>query len=146
MQTLRIMRAMTRNGRKHPVVRLAAQSLVADLPAKDLGLEVRRIHAFVRDDIRYVRDIRGVETVHAPEVTLRLGSGDCDDKAVLAAALLESIGHRTRFMAVGFGPGQLSHVMPEVQLGPHWVPLEVTEPVPPGWFPPGVIERMPLAV
>lgn len=146
MQTLRVMRAMTLNGRKHPIVRLTAQQLVADLPAKDAGAEIRRVHAFVRDEIRYVRDIRNVETVHAPEVTLELGSGDCDDKSVLAASLLEAIGHRTRFMAVGFAPGQLSHVLPEVKLGPHWVPLEVTEPVRPGWFPSGVVERMPLNV
>lgn len=146
MQTLRVMRALTRAGRKHPVVRLAAQELVGDLAPKDYGAEVSRIHAFVRDRIRYVRDIRNVETVQAPEVTLELGSGDCDDKSVLAASLLEAIGHRTRFLAVGFRSGQLSHVMPEVQIGRHWVPLEVTEAVPPGWMPPAIVERMALEV
>lgn len=140
------MRTLARNGRAHPVVRLSAQHLVGDLPSKDAGAEVQRIHAFVRDRIRYVRDVRGVETVQAPEVTLELGSGDCDDKSVLAAALLEAIGHRTRFMAIGFQPGQLSHVMPEVQLGRHWLALEVTEPVRPGWVPKGIVERLPMEV
>lgn len=146
MQTLRVMRAMTLSGRKHPIVRLTAQSLVAHLPAKDHGAEIRHVHAFVRDQVRYVKDIRNVETVQAPEVTLELGSGDCDDKSVLAAALLEAIGHRTRFLAVGFRPEQLSHVMPEVQIGRHWVSLEVTEPVRPGWMPAGVLERYALNV
>lgn len=140
------MRVMTLNGRKHPMVRLTAQSLVADLASKDTGAEIQTVHAFVRDRVRYVRDIRDVETVQAPEVTLELGSGDCDDKSVLTAALLEAIGHRTGFMAVGFRPGELVHVMPEVQVGPHWVPLEVTEPVRPGWIPPGVVERLSLEV
>lgn len=146
MTTLRVMRTLTRNGRAHPVVRLTAQQLVADLPEKDAGAEIQRIQACVRDEIRYVKDIRNVETVQAPEVTLELGSGDCDDKSVLAASLLEAIGHRTGFLAIGFRPGELSHVMPEVKVGPYWVSLEVTEPARPGWMPRGVAERARIEV
>jgi len=140
------MRALTRKGRAHPLVRLTAQQLVADLPEKDYGAEIQRVHAFVRDRVRYVRDIRNVETVQAPEVTLHLGSGDCDDKSVLANALLEALGNRTRFAAVGFRPGVLTHVMPEVRIGAHWVPLEVTEHARPGWQPEGIADRMVLEV
>ena len=39
-----------------------------------------------------------------------------------------SIGHRTRFHAVGFSPDRFAHVYPETLLGREWVPLETTEP------------------
>ncbi len=100
------------------------------------------LHRFVRDRIRYVRDVRGVETLHTPLALLQLGQGDCDDKATLLACLLESIGHKTRFAAVGFEPGRLSHVLTEARIGARWCPMETTEPVDMGWYPPGVKSRM----
>lgn len=93
------------------------------------------LHAFVRDAIRYVRDIRGVETLHTPERVLKQRAGDCDDKAMLLVALLESIGHTARFRAVGFLPGVFSHVLVDVMLGGEWVAAETTEPVELGWSP-----------
>ncbi len=55
----------------------------------------KKLHRFVRDNIRYIKDIRDVETVAYPDITLQQGQGDCDDKSVLLASLLESIGHPT---------------------------------------------------
>lgn len=138
LQTLQVMKALTRAGRSNLFVRTAALKLTGHLRSKDKPAEIRVLHEYVRDRIRYVNDIRGVETVQAPEVTMRMGAGDCDDKSVLLASLLESLGHKTRFHAVGFAPGTFRHVLPEVLLGRFWLPLEVTEPVAPGWFPRGV--------
>lgn len=126
--TLKLMARLTRDGKRALPVRLAAQQLVQSLPQRDYAAEVKRLHAFVRDRIRYVRDIRGVETLQDAERTLTLKSGDCDDKSVLLASLLESIGHRTRFRAVGVSPNRFSHVYVESLLGRGWVPLETTEP------------------
>jgi transglutaminase-like putative cysteine protease len=118
-------------------VRLLALRLVRRNGQKDWPGEVRDIHAFVRDGIRYVKDVRGVETLQTPEKTLELGQGDCDDKSTLVAALLESIGHPTRFVAVGFN-GQFAHVLVETKIGTKWVAVETTEPVAVGWFPKNV--------
>jgi transglutaminase-like putative cysteine protease len=58
---------------------------------------------------------------------LRLGAGDCDDKSILAAALLASIGHPTRFIACGFvGDGSYSHVFAQTKIAGKWVTLECT--------------------
>lgn len=141
-QTLDVMRDLVRAGKKSLTVRQLALSLVKGLPQKDYAGEVKRLFYFVRDHIRYVRDIVGVETVHTPDEVLANGQGDCDDKSILLAALLESIGHPTRFVAVGFKPGQLSHVLVETKIGNRWVSLETTEPVAPGWQPKKVVERM----
>lgn len=125
-QTLRIMRGLVREFKMHPGVRQLAKKIVQPCPSKNIRCEVSRLHAFVADKIRYVRDIAGVETVQAPDVTLRDRSGDCDDQAVLIGALLLSIGHPVRFIAVGFRAGQFSHVYAETPIGPDWVALETT--------------------
>lgn len=137
-RTLALMVAMARQGKTDPLVRQTAVNLTNNLKQKDWNAEVAALHAFVRDKIRYLRDVRGVETLQTANYTLRNRSGDCDDKSVLLAALLESITHPARFVAVGFrDSGSCDHVFVETRVGNRgpWMALETTEPVPPGWSP-----------
>ena len=97
--------------------------------------------------MRYVRDIRDVETVQIPIKTLEYRAGDCDDMVTLLAALLESIGYETRFVAMGTRPGHFQHVFLEAQLpSGEWMALDPTEPVRAGWRPPVIESRMVQAV
>lgn len=124
-------------------VRQTALDLVAALRAKDWAAEVRAVFNFVRDHVRYVRDVRGIETLQTPLVTLELEQGDCDDKSTLLASLLEAIGHPTRFVAVGYGkPGQFSHVYVESRIGARWLPLDATMNVEAGWAPRAPVSRL----
>lgn len=136
--TVRLMSTITKRYKKAPQIRELALILTKNLPQKSWLKEVRSLHRFVRDDIRYVKDIRGCETLQTPIQTLRLGQGDCDDKSILVASLLEAIGHPTRFKAVGFQKGRYSHVYPETKIGGKWLTVECTEPVNVGWRPPKV--------
>ena len=129
-QTLQIMRELVREWKMHPLVRQLAKNIVQPCASKHTRCEVERLHAYVSRKIRYVRDVQGVETIQAPDVTLRDRAGDCDDQAVLVGALLNSIGHPVRFVAIGFRPGQFVHVFTETPIGPNWVAVETTEP---GW-------------
>ena len=107
--------------------------------------EIKKLHKFVRDEIRYTKDINTVETVHTADRVLSQGYGDCDDKAVLLASMLEAIGHPARFVAVGFQPNHFSHVYVETLIGKkpgRWLALETTEPVSIGWSPRNVRARM----
>jgi len=140
--TLRAMRKITHTYKTAPAVRELAMHLTSNLPEKNWSLQAAAVHAFVRDRIRYTRDVRGVETLQTPIQTLRLGQGDCDDKSMLVAALLESIGHPTRFVAVGFTPGTFSHVFPQTKIGGKWVTLETTEAWPMGRGPQKVKSSM----
>lgn len=79
-----------------------------------------------------MRDIYTVETLQMPARTLESRYGDCDDKAMLLAALLASIGHQVRFIAVAFQPGQFVHVWLQDWVGGAWLDLEPTEPIPCG--------------
>jgi len=135
------MSGLVKEYKKALPIRTLALQLVKRNGQKDWLGEVRKIQEFVRDRIRYVKDIRGVETLQTPVKTLEFGQGDCDDKSTLVAALLESIGHPTRFVAVGFS-GQFAHVLVETKIGNKWIAVETTEPVGLGWFPPGVTMRM----
>ena len=121
-----------------PEIRELSLSLVKHLPQKNFRAEVDALFKFVQNKIRYVKDIHDVETVQTPLKTLEYGQGDCDDKSTLLAAMLQSLGHPTRFHAMGFRPDNVSHVLLEVKRGNQWVALDATEPVSMGWLPPGI--------
>ena len=137
-ETLKLMRKLVRAGKKHPLIREKAKQLTQHLKQKDRLGEVNSLFKFVRDRIRYVRDINGVETLHEPQQVLLQKSGDCDDKCLLLASLLESIGYPTRFVAIGPRPGVFSHVFVQVRPFGAWISLETTNPVKMGYEPKGV--------
>lgn len=135
IQTLRVMTAYVRQFKKDPQIRRKAIELTSHLPQKDFAGEIAALFVYVRDSIRYVQDVTDVETLHTPPDVLRIGAGDCDDKSVLLASLLESIGHPTRFKAIGFAPGDYQHVYVQTRLGAPWVSLDATEMHGVGWEP-----------
>lgn len=141
--TLNQMRALVRDSKKNMNVRGLAMRLTGNLQQKNFLGEIKSLHRFVRDNIRYLRDITDVETLQTPEKTIEFGQGDCDDKSTLLAALLESIGHPSRFVAIGKAPGKFTHVYVETLFGNRqWLPLETTEPVEAGWAPKNIRARM----
>jgi transglutaminase-like putative cysteine protease len=144
-----------RNGYRVDVdVRRLALQLTASCPPRDSVCEITTLQNWVRDHIRYVRDVRDVETLQTPKLTLQMAAGDCDDQAVLLASLLESIGYRTRFEALGVRGGGYEHVISAVQAGFRgrevWLPLETIFaydprtglPIEPGWIPPDTTRIM----
>ena len=133
--TLRLMQRIVKEYKKIPEMREFACSLVSMLPPKAWRAEANVLFVFVRDRIRYIFDPVDVETVCSPDVTLAIGQGDCDDKAVLLATLLECIGHPCRFVAVGYSePNVFEHVYLETKIGEDWIACETTERVPFGWY------------
>jgi transglutaminase-like putative cysteine protease len=156
-ETLRIMRDLVKASVRSPdqVIRSKALSIVENLPTRNWMGEIRALQEFVRDAIRYVGDPVDIELVQTPEQTLSMGQGDCDDKSTLLAALLHSIGHPARFVAIGFdGPNNgFSHVLVETKIANtrddarDWMPLETILPdKPAGWYPAGVTNRYILKV
>lgn len=121
-------------------------AILHGIPGKDFRSEIERLFYWVRDNIRYTRDVRGVETVQSPEKTLEYRQGDCDDQCTLLAAMLESVGHPARFVAVGFRPHHFSHVYVEVHTPRGWVALDPTENVAVGWAPPNPVTRMVVEI
>lgn len=142
LATLKIMRGLVRRYKTNLQIRLLAQKITRSLPSKNYTREADALFQFVRDRVRYVRDVRGVETVQTPIATLKTGSGDCDDQVVLLAALLESIGHPTRFVACGFMSDLLTHVFLQTKIGEKWVSLDPIMNWPLGKSAPNIKTRM----
>lgn len=142
------MSRLVRRSRRDPAIRYTALGLVNDLPPKDRWREIRRCFDFVREEMRYVRDIAGTDTLHFAEQLLWQACGDCDDKSVLLCALLESIGLKTALKAVGFEPGQLTHVYPLVHFGRRgretWIAMDATVNYPMGWQPKGIVCQLTI--
>ncbi len=136
--TLRIMSALVKHGKLLQPIRAKALDLSAQVDDRDYAGQVEVIHAYVRDNMRYVSDPCDVETVHTAEALDRLMAGDCDDHAIYICSLLESIGHPTQFKAIGFAPNSYEHVYARTKIGERWWAIETTEPVPMGWEPAGI--------
>lgn len=140
--TLDEMVKLTREGKQQLPVRLAAMDAIKDIPGKAYRQEADAIQRYVRDRIRYTQDINNIETLTDPATTLELGQGDCDDKSVLVASMLESVGHPTSFVAIGFRSGRFDHVYVETKIGNDWVSVETTEQEGLGWVPRGVMNTI----
>lgn len=136
-QTLGAMRELVRRYRTDVRMRSAATSAIFLQPERSELHEVRTLFELVRDNIRYVRDVSGVETLMTPDRTLAARLGDCDDQTVLLATLLESVGYPTRFVVAGYrDPRTLEHVYLQVFANGEWIDADPTERRPLGWSPP----------
>lgn len=152
--TLRHMRTLALSSLRNPAqtVRETALGCVSQCPERHWVAEIRACHEFVRDRIRYVMDPEDLELVATPEKTLQYGQGDCDDKSTLLAAMLKSINHPARFVAVGIRGESFSHVLVESKVNStgidmrDWIPLETIIQKPMGWYPPDATSRYVLKV
>jgi len=140
LQTLGQMRKYVNDGRVSPAIRNCALSLIYHTPARDQIGECDAIFSFVRDSIRYTRDVLGVETVSTAENTLMSKMGDCDDQTVLLCSLIESIGYPTRFVVAGYNnPKMFDHVYSQIYINGSWIDADPTENHQLGWAPPNPV-------
>lgn len=108
-------------GARSAKIRALAINIVnaAKVADKDYFGMIRAIHNWVRDEIRYVRDPIGQETLSYPEeMAFNTRAGDCDDKSILEMALVGSLGIQSYPVVVGMAPGQYSHVYVHIVVPP----------------------------
>ena len=129
--------AMGKYGARSAKIRAVAINILraAGVVEKDYEAEAVALGRWVRDNIRYLKDVYGQETVSHPEETLfNTKSGDCDDQSVLLAALLGAVGIPTRFKVIGVTPFQYSHVYLEACPKKRWIPMDpIMRDKPIGW-------------
>jgi hypothetical protein len=105
---------------------------------KDYLGEICALFDWVKNNIRYTKDIYRVELLHSARRMLQLRAGDCDDMTILLAAMLESTGHPVRLVIVGRDPKrkkQFSHIYLETLYKDLWIALDPTMSKPVGWAP-----------
>ena len=112
---------------------------------KDRFGEVLSLFHWVRNNIRYTRDIFRVELLHTARRMLELQAGDCDDMTILLGAMLVATGHPVRIALTGFNqrrPHVYSHIYLEVNVNGKWIALDPTMDRPIGWAPPALWKRI----
>lgn len=112
IETLQQMIKVARMRSRHPLVRELALRILEyyHVPSQDYLKEAYAIGDYVKNNMRYVRDINGVETLHDPltiidQMKRGQAQGDCDDMSLFIATLLLSIGHQPYFRVVRYYPG-----------------------------------------
>lgn len=133
--TLAAMRRLVRRVDHHPVIGQAARDAAGD--TTNPLAQWRGLRAWLLRFTRFRTDPAAFdETLFTPVeqfLTLKrdgLLAQDCDDVAMLAAALCRAVGRRVRFVVVGFGaPGAAApyrHVYTEMQAGRLWLDFDLT--------------------
>lgn len=109
------MRRFARRGAEDLELIALVKDICKHLEQGDYAGECLACYYWVCQNVRYMRDGNGVETVQTPQRILDTLSGDCDDMSTLLAAMFLVLGNRCRFVLVGFQPRQApSHVFTEV--------------------------------
>lgn len=109
---------ITRSVRKH------SQTGQPDLRNVDLIADA--IYKWMVRNINYVRDPWDIERIQSPDVTLRQKAGDCDDHAILGAALLQSLGIQTGFRIVSRTGENFDHIYTVYRSPQGWTSFDTT--------------------
>lgn len=136
--TLARMKSLSRGGAgaSNPLVRAIAASLVRSATPDGI-LHARLIRNWLEDHTIFLRDISTAEALYSPAVLAAaiqrdgVVQCDCEDVAMLAAALGLSIGLRARFVVLAFRQGgPFQHVYTELSdgAGQRWIETDITRP------------------
>lgn len=136
--TLGKMRSLAKAASVNPLVRKAAVVIGSAAANRDGFAQAIAIRNWLEDRTVFIRDPRGAELLHDPVLTIRaiLTNGvvhvDCDDVAMMGAALGQAIGLRARYVVVGFNSpnAPFRHVFAELSdpRQERWVDMDVTRP------------------
>lgn len=92
--------AILRINTSNPTIKQVATKIVSDSCTQSKICHAKALYYFVRDNVDYVSDPYAKEYIASPVETLKTGGGDCDDGSLLLAAMLESIGIKTRIVTI----------------------------------------------
>jgi len=94
---------------QHPAVYKLALSLQADSDAQTF----ENIWNFVRQNIQYKNDDKGVEQLRTPQRTLHDKLGDCDDFSILISAILTNLNIRHELIVAAYkSKNDWQHIYP----------------------------------
>ena len=136
--TLAAMASHVKTAKADPRIRRLAVCIVGGLPHQAAAGDAyaEQICSWVADNIQFVRDVDGLETLTPPAYLLATRAGDCDDHVMLVASLLQSVGIPARFVVGGNATDRPEHVWAEASVDGEWVPCETTLPIEFGVAPP----------
>jgi hypothetical protein len=139
-QTICVLKCLIDDGVKDPAINVQAIQILRDAGVANFGV-LDRLQAFYGwisqpSNFLYVPDPIGPfgpkETVRPARTLFRIKAGDCDDYSALLAALLGTVGIRSRLVTIAAdpkSPNDFSHIYPEAEAAPgRWVPMDAARP------------------
>lgn len=137
--TLDAMRGLARQASIDPTVRATTAALVRDVPFDRGNTHAVLIRRWIEARVYFLADPTYAEALHDPvwqikQILTRGTVGvDCDDVAMLAAAMGLSVGLKARFAVVGFTSpnAPFQHVWTELAAiqSPRWAIVDPTRPM-----------------
>jgi hypothetical protein len=100
---------------------------------RNIDLVAGALYRWMTRNINYVRDPWNIERIQSPDVTLRQKAGDCDDHAILSAALLQSLGIQTGFRIVSRTGRNYDHIYTVFRSPDGWKSFDTTVAKYPGF-------------
>jgi transglutaminase-like putative cysteine protease len=137
VRTLAAMASLANLAQVDPLTVETAHRIALRVPPRDTLGYAQAIRRWLASNFRFVPDALDVETARAPHYLLTMQrqqggliTGDCDDAAVLGAALGKSLGLRARFRTLAFPSlgNTFGHVYAELETDQGWLDLDVTKP------------------
>lgn len=138
-ETIAYMKQLSAKSSVNPEIIQLARDIVKSTPEGNDYEKAKAIRNWVVQNIRYEKDVEGVETItEVIELLRQTRVEDCDGQATLVASLLLAIGIPVRFVVIG-PKGNRTHVFCEALLNEKWmsvdtvdriheVPFEYTQP------------------
>lgn len=128
------MRRLVNAALTDPLVIETARAIVASEGPRDYDAQIAALRSYLQEHLQFTQDPRGVEMLATPRYLLEriraryVVQGDCDDAAVLGAALAKAVGLRVRFRVLGFYDthAPFTHVYAIVQGRANWYDLDTT--------------------
>ena len=135
-QTIAAMFAMTEDTDRRQLAHRVAVLLASRLPQKDFLAQLRAVYNFIGERVRFKRDTFNAEHLRHPDQLLaeiiETGStaADCDDAAMLGAALVRALGMRPVFTMKRHPLTPFEHVYFGAELDGQIVPMDPQERTP----------------
>jgi transglutaminase-like putative cysteine protease len=128
-----------------------ANDIISNVRSRDVVAQIDAIRDWLLHRFRFVSDPVGVELLRDPaEAIARARSrgftmGDCDEAAMLGAALGMANGIPARFRALAFERNApYTHVIADLLGGARWYALDITKPQ--GFVAPDAVRTLTLMV
>lgn len=136
LATLGHMRRLANRGVRDPLTVRVTGTIISGV-LRNPAVHAANLRAWIARRFRFRRDPHGVELVREVREMLTdalrdgVATGDCDDAAVLAAAMGKAVGLKARYVALAFGASgaPFRHVYTELWNGRAWVEVDVTRPM-----------------
>lgn len=128
--TLDVIRELVLQWRGDQKLRNLALKATRSVPDKRNSRQLAQaLYRWITKHVEFIKDQFGIERLQSPDVTIQLGSGDCDDHAILSAAMLLSVGIPARLRVVALDPMRpevFNHIFTEYFDGQRWQSFDTT--------------------